>query len=150
MPAVAELILPADAETLAIQYLAAALAAEPGFESVEVVGSLPAETSDYEPAPEFVTVAGTGGTGRDVSVDVLQLTVTAWAESPRDELRAYQIAAMVVAHLRAAERLGFLGPVPCSRVQVLNLPYKDPDPVTARARYSATCWVSLRGLVVRA
>ncbi|QGZ16904.1 tail terminator [Arthrobacter phage LittleTokyo] len=146
----AELILPADAETEAIAYLAEKLGAEPGFESVEVAGSLPAETTDYEPGPETVTVAATGGTGRDIAVDVLQLTVTAWAEGPGDELRAYQMAAMVVAHLRAAERLGYLGSAPCSRVQVLNLPYKDPDPVTARARYSATCWVSLRGLVVRA
>ncbi|AYN56829.1 tail terminator [Arthrobacter phage Andrew] len=145
-----EIIEPADAESVAIGYLSAALAAEPGFESVAVVGSLPATTADYEPPAECVVVRLTGGTSRDLLVDVPQLTLTSWAATSADEIRASDIARRAHAHLRAAERLGFMGATPVSEVAAFSLPYNDPDPTTGRARYSATYGVSMRGRVVRA
>ncbi|QGH74499.1 tail terminator [Arthrobacter phage Kuleana] len=144
-----EIVEPADGETVAIQYLSAALASEPGFESVAMVGSLPAETAGYVPPPEAVVVRLTGFNPRDQIVDVHQLTVTAWASAPGEEIRASDIARRVGALMRAAELLGSMAGVTCSRVRTYS-GYNDPDPVTGRARYSATYAVDLRGQVVRA
>ncbi|WPM94336.1 tail terminator [Arthrobacter phage Cupello] len=144
-----ELIEPADGETAAIQYLQALFATEDGFEGVEFVGSLAAEVEGYEPPPEVVVVRLTGLSARDETVDVHQLTLTAWAATPTDELRASAIARRAGACMRLAERLGAMAGVPCSRVQTYSF-YNDPDPTTGRARYSATYAVSLRGQVVRA
>lgn len=145
----AEILEPADGETAAIQYLSALFAAEEDFEDVEFVGSLAAETDGYKPPAEVVVVRLTGLTPRDETVDVHQLTLTAWAASPTDEMRASAIARRAGAFMRFAERLGAMAGVPCSRVQSFSF-YNDPDPVTGRARYSATYAVSLRGQVVRA
>ncbi|UXE05363.1 tail terminator [Arthrobacter phage Renna12] len=145
----AELIEPADAESVAIGYLSEALAADPDFAGVEVVGSLAAGTADYEPPGESIVVRLTGGSSRDLLVDVPQLTLTSWAATPADEIRASEIARRAHAHMRAAERLGFMGSTPVSEVAAFSLPYNDPDPTTGRARYSATYGVSMRGLVVR-
>lgn len=145
----AELIEPADGESEAIAYLVERLGADPGFEAVEVVGSLSASADGWQPAPESVVVRLTGLSARDLLVDVHQLTFTAWAAAPGEELRASDIMRRVVAHIRAAERLGFMAGAVCTEVLTYSL-YNDPDPVTGRARYSATCAVSLRGHVVRA
>lgn len=145
-----EIIEPADAETEVIAYLSAALGADPEFEGVEVVGSRPGRAAGYVPALESVVVRLTGGATRDLLVDVPQVTLTSWAGSPADELRASAIARRAHAHMKAAERLGFIGSVPCSSVQAFSLPYNDPDPTTGRARYSATYGVSMRGRVVGA
>lgn len=145
----AELIEPADGESEAIAYLAAALGADPDFAAVEVVGSLSASADGWQPAPESVVVRLTGLSSRDLLVDVHQLTFTAWAAAPGDELRASDIIRRVAAHIRAAERLGFMAGSACTEVLAYSL-YNDPDPVTGRARYSATFAVSLRGHVVRA
>ena len=145
----AEVIEPADGESVAIQYLASLFVAEAGFESVEVLGTLPTEAEGYEPPPEVVVVRLTGLSARDETVDVHQLTLTAWAASSEDEVRASEIARRAGAFMRLAERLGAMAGVPCSRVQTYSF-YNDPDPVTGRARYSATYAVSLRGQVVRA
>ncbi|MFJ4168385.1 hypothetical protein ACIPY3_02630 [Paenarthrobacter sp. NPDC089714] len=144
-----EILEPADGETLAIQYLQALFVSEADFEGVEFVGSLPAEVEGYEPPAEAVVVRLTGLSARDETVDVHQLTLTAWAASPTDELRASAIARRAGAFMRLAERLGAMAGVPCSRVQTFSF-YNDPDPITGRARYSATYAVSLRGQVVRA
>jgi hypothetical protein len=109
-----------------------------------------AESPDYEPPPEAVTVRLTGGVPRDVAVDNLQLTITAWGKDAGDDVRASDIARRCAGLIRAAERLGYMGQTVCNSVAVLSLPYKDSDPVTSRARYSATFAVSMRGQIVRA
>ncbi|AYN57488.1 tail terminator [Arthrobacter phage Kepler] len=144
-----EVVEPADGESAAIQYLAAALGSEAGFEDVAVVGSLPAAAEGYEPPAEAVVVRLTGFNPRDQIVDVHQLTLTAWAAAPGEEIRACDIARRAGALIRAAELLGSMAGVTCSRVQTYSF-YNDPDPVTGRARYSATYAVSLRGQIVRA
>ena len=143
-----ELIEPPDAEAAMTAHLLAALAAQEGFEDVDVVGALAARTEDYDPAPEVVVVRRTGGTERDLIVDVAQLTLTSWGAAPDDEERASAIARRVHAIVRAAERDGYLGGLVCSEVRPLSTPYADPDPTTARARYSATYTVALRGRVL--
>lgn len=143
-----ELIEPPDAEAAMVAHLLAALAVQEGFEEVDVVASLPTRTEDYTPAPETVVVRRTGGAERDLIVDVAQLTLTSWAPSPDDEERASAIARRVHAIVRAAERAGCLGELVCSEVRALSTPYADPDPTTARARYSATYTVALRGRVL--
>lgn len=148
MPAVADVVEPADGETVLIGYLRNLLGQQPGFESVEVVGAMPSSSRDYEPPAEAVTVRLTGGTPRDVLVDNLQLTITAWA-GDGGEVRASDICRRAAGLIRAAERLGYMGETVCTSVAVLSLPYMDPDPVTSRARYSATFVVSMRGRVVR-
>lgn len=144
----AELIEAPDGETLAIGHLSAALADHPEFAGVAVVGSLPSKTDAHTPPGELVVVRGTGGAQRDLVVSVAQLTLTSWAASPFDELRAAAIARRADAIILAAERDGFLSTTPCSSVQRFALPYPDPDPVTGRSRYSATYAVALRGRVL--
>lgn len=144
-----EIVEPADGESAAISYLASLFSVEEGFESVAVVGSLSAAAEEYEPPEEAVVVRLTGLSARDEVVDVHQLTLTAWAAAPADEIRASDIARRAGAFIRAAERLGAMAGVPCTRVQTYSF-YNDPDPITGRARYSATYAVSLRGQVVRA
>ena len=139
----------ADGETVLILYLRNLLGQQPGFETVEVLGAMPGDSRNYEPPAEAVTVRLTGGTPRDVLVDNIQLTITAWAAAPEDEVRASDICRRAAGLIRAAERLGYMGETVCTSVLVLSLPYKDADPVTGRARYSATFVVSMRGRVVR-
>ena len=145
---VAELIEPPDAEAAVIAHVAAGLATQWGFEAVEVLGALSTRTADYTPPVESVVVRRTGGSERDLIVDDAQVTLTAWAERPGDEERASAIARRAHAIVCAAERVGFMGDVACSQVRALSTPYADPDPVTARARYSATYVVALRGQVL--
>lgn len=144
----AELIEPADGETAAIAYLAGALPADEGFEGVEVSGALPSSSEGYEPGPESVVVRLTGQAPRSLLVDVHQLTLTAWAAGPGDELRASEILRRASAHMLLAERLGFMAGVPCSEVRQISF-YNDPDPLTGRARYSGSFGVALRGTVVQ-
>lgn len=150
MPAVVEVIEPADGETVLILYLRDLLGRQPGFESVDVLGAMPSSSRDYEPPAEAVTVALTGGTARDLLVSNIQLTLTAWAAGPQDEVRASDICRRCAGLVLAAERLGYMGATVVNDVRALSLPYKDPDPVTSRARYSATFAVSMRGQIVRA
>jgi hypothetical protein len=145
-----EFVEPADGETVLILYLRNLLGQQPGFETVAVLGAMDAESPDYEPPPEAVTVRLTGGVPRDVAVDNLQLTITAWGKNAGDDVRASDIARRCAGLIRAAERLGYMGQTVCNSVAVLSLPYKDSDPVTSRARYSATFAVSMRGQIVRA
>jgi len=145
-----EIVEPADGETVLILYLRNLLGQQPGFEDVVVLGALDAAARDYEPPAEAVTVRLTGGVPRDVAVDDLQLTITAWGRDPGDDVRASDIARRSAGLIRAAERLGYMGETVCNSVRPLSLPYKDPDPVTSRARYSATFAVSMRGQIVRA
>lgn len=145
-----EFVEPADGETVLIAYLRDLLGKQPGFESVEVLGAMPSGSPAYEPPAEAVTVRLTGGVPRDLLVSNIQLTLTAWAAGPGDELRACDIARRCAGLVLAAERLGYMGATVCNDVRALSLPYKDADPVTSRARYSATFAVSMRGQIVRA
>jgi hypothetical protein len=147
---VVEIVEPADGETVLILYLRNLLGLQPGFESVEVLGAMPSSSADYEPAAEAVTVRLTGGTLRDVLVANVQLTLTAWAATAQDEIRASDICRRAAGLVLAAERLGYMGQTVVNDVRVLSLPYKDSDPVTSRARYSATFAVSMRGQIVHA
>jgi len=147
---VVEIVEPADGETVLILYLRNLLGQQPGFEQVAVLGAMDAESPDYEPPAEAVTVRLTGGVPRDVAVDDLQLTITAWGADAADDVRASDIARRCAGLIRAAERLGYMGQTVCNSVRALSLPYKDSDPVTSRARYSATFAVSMRGQIVRA
>lgn len=145
-----ELVEPADGETVLILYLRNLLGQQPGFETVEVLGAMNATSPDYEPPGEAVTVRLTGGVPRDVLVSDLQLTITAWGAGPGDEIRASDIARRSAGLILAAERLGYMGQTVCNSVRALSLPYQDSDPVTSRARYSATFAVSMRGQIVNA
>lgn len=93
-------------------------------------------------------VYATGGDPRDYvgAVDVHQLTVTAWGESEDDIEEATTAARLALGVIRDAESIGWLGEHPCSSVEVLSLPYRDPDPSTGRARSTFTCRVHLRGV----
>jgi hypothetical protein len=146
---VVEIIEPADGETVLILYLRNLLGQQPGFEDVVVIGAMDAASPEYEPPPEAVTVRLTGGVPRDLLVDNVQLTITAWADIG-GEVRASDICRRSAGLIRAAERLGYMGQTVCNSVQVLSLPYKDSDPITSRARYSATFAVSMRGQIVNA
>lgn len=141
----AELIEPADGEAVLIGYLAARLGAAPEFAGVLVTEALPPTSTGYRPPPECLEVRGTGGTPVHPGADRHQFTLTAWGETADAGERANAIARRAVAYLRAAEAEGFVGATPCSWLQVLALPYKDPDPTTGRARYSTSVAVSLRG-----
>lgn len=145
-----EIVEPADGETVLILYLRNLLGQQPGFEQVAVLGAMDAASPDYEPPAEAVTVRLTGGNQRDVLVANIQLTLTAWGAGPGDDVRASDIARRCAGLVLAAERLGYMGQTVCNDVRALSLPYKDSDPVTSRARYSATFAVSMRGQIVRA
>lgn len=145
-----ELIEPADGETALIVYLSEWLARFPDFRDVTALEAMPSSTKTYEPPGEAVTVRLTGGTGVHLAADAQQLTLTAWGDGPDDTIRALNIARRCTALVRLAERLGYVAGVPCSNVQTLSLPYKDTDPVTGRARYSATFAVTMRGQIVHA
>lgn len=95
----------------------------------------------------MVQVLGTGGNPRDYvgAVDVHQLTITAWGnhESDRDAPRS--IATLALGVIRDAESLGRLGDATCLAVEIVSVPYDDPDPTTGRARATFTCRLHLRG-----
>jgi hypothetical protein len=146
---VVEIVEPADGETVLILYLRNLLGQQPGFDQVAVLGAMDAESPGYEPPGEAVTVRLTGGTQRDVRVANLQLTITAWGADTADDVRASDIARRCAGLILAAERLGYMGQTVCTDVRPLSLPYKDPDPVTSRARYSATFAVSMAGQIVQ-
>lgn len=141
----AELVEPADSEAVVIGYLAGMFSAAPGFPRLLVTEALPPTSTGYEPPPELLEVRATGGTPLHPGADRHQLTLTAWGETADAGERANAIARRAVAYLRAAEAEGFMGATACGWLQVLALPYKDPDPTTGRARYSTTVAVSLRG-----
>jgi hypothetical protein len=147
---VAEFVEPADGETVLILYLRAMLAMQPGFDSVAVLGAMDAESPDYEPPAEAVTVRATGGVPRDVLVANLLLTITAWGAGPDDDMRASDIARRAAGLILYAGRKGWMGETVVNDVTALSLPYKDSDPITSRARYSATFAVSMRGQIVNA
>lgn len=132
----AERIVPPDAETVVVDYLAACL---PG---ASVVGFW-----QGDPAGRALQIRQTGGSRRDVAVFVPQITITAWGANPRDELGASDLAREAASWMTYAEQTGWMGQAPCPAVEVLTLPYLDPDPVTGRARYSATYRPHLRGAV---
>lgn len=146
----ADFVEPADGETVLIGYLRDLLGQQPGFESVDVLGAMPAGSPGYVPPAEAVTVRLTGGVPRDLLVSNIQLTLTAWGAGPGDDVRASDIARRCAGLVLAAARLGYMGATVCNDVRALSLPYKDADPVTSRARYSATFSVSMRGQIVRA
>lgn len=143
-----ELIETADAEAALAAHLRAALASQAGFESVGVSVVLPTATGSYTPPGEVVTIRRTGGGRRSLVFDDAQLTVSSWGAEPEDEERASAIARRVDAVVLAAERVGFVHDVPCSSVTGLASPYPDPDPVTSRARFSATYVLALKGAVL--
>lgn len=145
-----EIVEPADGETVLILYLRNLLGQQPGFEQVAVLGAMDADSPGYEPPGEAVTVRLTGGVPRDVLVANVQLTITAWGRDPSDEVRASDIARRSAGLILFAGRKGYMGETVTTDVTALSLPYKDPDPVTSRARYSATFAVSMRGQIVRA
>lgn len=95
----------------------------------------------------MVQVLRTGGNPRDYAgaVDVHQLTITAWGndESDRDDPRS--IAQLALGVIRDAEFLGRLGDAVCLAVEIVSVPYDDPDPTTGRARATFTCRLHLRG-----
>lgn len=127
------MLLPADAETLLIQYLDDEM-------DCPVRGIATVMTE------RFVQVRGTGGQPREYvgAVNVHQLTVTAWGISNDDDYNTFPLAAKALAAIRSIEAEGWLGAVACPSVQVLSMPYQDPDPTTGRARYSFTVRLHLR------
>lgn len=134
-----DVLQPVDPVEVLVGYLGTVL---PG---VHVAGSLPGPGREYVPPGRAVVVRSTGGVPVSPKVDRWQLTVTAWGESPGDEVEASRLGRRVLVMVRAAERLGRVGATPCSNVSVYSLPYDDPDPTTGRARSSATYAFDLSG-----
>lgn len=126
------MLIPADAVTAAIEWLTA--------RQTWPVSSRPSGNQ------RLLQVANTGGNPRDEvgAYNVHQLTITAWGRGHDDDLEPERAAARALAALRDAETIGQLGPHPCSAIEVLSIPYPDPDPQTGRARYSFTVRLHLR------
>lgn len=127
-----ELFLEPDVETAVVAVLFAA--------SVDAVG--------YRygaPASAQTQVRKTGGRKLDPAHWEIQITVTSWAASVEGEYLASQDARRSALVLEQAVLAGWLDSVACSRIQVVSSPYPDPDPVTGRARYSATYSFVVRG-----
>ena len=125
------MLLPADAVTAAIQWLTA---------------------RQTWPAAEIATngrmlqVLNTGGRPRDDvgAYNVHQLTITAWGRGHDDGPETERAAAIALAVLRDAETIGRLQTYPCTAIEVLSIPYRDPDPKTGRARSTFTVRLHLR------
>lgn len=136
----AEVLVPVDAEVAVIAELDARLPGL-GFTGVSVGTKIP----KTRPA-SFVRVYRTGGTSDDVTSDAFQLTVEAYAVR---EVDAERLCAFAVAALEAAGRDGFIGSVPCRRVESFSVPANLPDPgVTDRHRYSSLISAVLRRTAV--
>lgn len=135
----AETLVPADAEAAVIAELKVRLPA------LGVDG--PVATRIPNPRPvEFVRVIRAGGYQADVSSDVATVSVEAYAASGT---RAERISAFTVAALQAAGRDGFMGGIPCRRVQLFSMPANLPDPAVAELyRYTSTISVALRRAAV--
>lgn len=131
-------IVPADCNTLLIHYLA------------DLHSDLPV-TGKYAGSPDRFTieVMTTGGLpNRDrPAVFSHQQTILVWAPNTTDALHAERLAQEIAGEVALVELVGHLGGTPCTSVDVLSLPYLDPDPDTGRVRYSATYRLDLRATV---
>ena len=74
-----------------------------------------------------------------------QVTFTVWGKDASDETWAEGEAQEIVKWLKEANEDGSIGPVPFLFLNFLSLPYRDPDPSTATARYSFSARLHLRG-----
>lgn len=133
MPDVAEVLYEPDAETLVVRHLDAMLA-------FPVVGF-----RRGAPAGAEAQVRKTGGRQLDPAHWSCQVTITCWGRDEFDELGAFDDARRIAHEMQLIELVGAVWSVPCSSVDVVSTPYPDPDPVTGRARYSATYVLNLRG-----
>ena len=131
-----ETIIPADAEAAAVAELNARMPAL-GFPGLRVA------TTIATPRPaEFIRIYRTGGVDVDLVSDWATFTVEAYSDKRG---RAERICSIATAALQAAARDGFIGGVPCRRVQVFSMPSNLPDPnVPDRTRYTSTVSAVLR------
>lgn len=97
------------------------------------------------PAGRRAIVRKTGGRQLTPAHWETRLTVTCWGPSVDDEVTPFEDARAVAAALQRVSLAGWLDSVACSRVGTVSSPYPDPDPITGRARYSATYAFVLRG-----
>lgn len=142
-----ELLIPADVELAAITELSSGYPAN-GFSGLTVAAkTVGTKIPTATPRPaDWVRVLAAGGPQVDLVADSMTLVLEGWSTS---EGRAQQIAAFGIAILQAAGRDGFVGGVPCRRVDVAALPQKLPDPtVTTHARFTAMISVVLRRATV--
>lgn len=92
-----------------------------------------------------VVVLATGGAPLSPRNFDHQVTFTVWGKNSNDEPWAESEAQEIVKWLKSANEDGFIGPVPFLFLNFLSLPYRDPDPSTATARYSFSARLHLRG-----
>lgn len=97
------------------------------------------------PAGRRIIVRKTGGNPLTPAHWTTRLTITCWGETIDDEVTPFADARDVAAVMARIGLAGWLDSVACNRVDVISSPYPDPDPVTGRARYSATYALVLRG-----
>lgn len=132
-----ELLIPVDAELAVKRELDASLVGGV-FADARVGTKIPGEPKP----PRFVRVISVGGAQRDLVTDEPRLTVEAFCV---DEGDARDLAALCVAVLQRAGRVGTLGGATCFGVSVAGLPANLPHPtVTTHFRYTVTVSAALR------
>lgn len=133
-----ELLVSVDSEIAAITEIRASLVGS-AFASAKVGTKIPSQS----PKPrQFVRVISAGGSERDLVTDEALLTLEAFCD---DEGDARDLAALLVAIVQRAGRLGRLGGCVCFGVDVAGLPANLPHPdIPDRFRYTATVSAALR------
>src|SRR5690606_33641294 len=124
------LLIPVDAELAAIAEIRASLVGT-AFAAAPVGTKIPSR----EPKPrQFVRVVAAGGSQRDLVTDEPLLTLEAFCD---DEGAARDLAALLVAIVQRAGRVGRLGGQVCFGVDLAGLPANLPEPdVPTHFRYS--------------
>lgn len=132
-----ELLIPTDVEVAIKREIDASLVGTQ-FQDAKVGTKIP-----LEPKPtHFIRVTATGGGQRDLVTDTPTVVLDAFSV---DEQHARDLAALAVAVLARAGRVGTLGGVPCYEVRVGGLPANLPHPtVTTHFRFTATVSAALR------
>lgn len=137
MPAVAELLLPADVEVAVVTEFEAALPTVTGYATVDVGTRLPSPM-----VGDIIRVVGVGGTSSSMIVDSPRVTLEGFSKR---EGRAYDITSLAVALLERAARDGSVGGVTCHVAEVIALPANLPYPsLPDWYRYLATVSLDLR------
>ncbi len=133
----AELLIPADVEVAVKREIDASLVGT-RFEGAKVGTKIP-----LEPKPtHFIRVTATGGGQRDLVTDAPTVVLDAFSV---DEQDAHDLAAVAVAVLQRAGRVGTLGGAPCYEVRVGGLPANLPHPaVNTHFGFTATISAALR------
>lgn len=97
--------------------------------------------------PQFVRVVQVGGAQRDLVTDSPTLSLEVFDRDSESDAR--ELAELFLGIIQSAPLSGFLGSVPCYRVQVVALPQNYPMPsVPTHFRYIMTIAPDLRRRVL--